>query len=113
MSVFQVNRNKIKTKQRAPHQTIIFYMAQGTVNKIKTQPTDWEKIYIQTGDQQDHFHFQTITTAQTVQYQSTNSPTLKLGVELPGGPVVGSSLSNAVDAGSTLVQRKSLMPQSN
>ena len=28
---------------------IIFYMAEGTVNKIKTQPTDWEKIYIQRG----------------------------------------------------------------
>lgn len=27
-------------------------------------------------------------------------------MELPGGPVVGSSLSNAVDAGSTLVQEE-------
>ena len=40
-----------KSKLNKEHliKLIIFYMAQGTVNKIKTQPTDWEKIYIQTG----------------------------------------------------------------
>lgn len=40
-----------KSKLNKEHliKLIIFYTAQGTVNKIKTQPTDWEKIHIQTG----------------------------------------------------------------
>ena len=43
--MFQGNRNKIKNKQMGPNQTYKLLHSKVNCNKMKRQPTDWDKIF--------------------------------------------------------------------
>ena len=96
---------------------IIFYMAQGTINKIKTHPTDWEKYIRKQGVcvsvcvcvcvcvyKYTHTCMYIYICKQTIQYQKYNSPTIKIGHGIAWWSSGWSSLPNAIDTGLTLVQ---------
>ena len=60
-SVLQGDGNKSKNNQVGPNHIYKLLYSKGTINRMKRQPTEWEKIFL------NGFNFQNIKTAHTIQ----------------------------------------------
>ena len=59
-----------------------FCTAKETINKMKRQPTEWEKIFANDTTDRQGINLQNIQTTGAAQYQKTNNPIKKWAKDL-------------------------------